>query len=358
MLKRPRIGLIGPDDSQPCGIADYTGLLREALGSRAEVAFAAYRDALEAGRFDSCQALLVQYERSLMPGWDFLPRLARQYPGKIYLVPHEVYAEDPFAFPYANLRAGCRPYLWLKRWRYRWRHREYGRENALQRRGYFAQGIIPVSPSGAEILKAWTPERVKTHIPLAFPAPRPGFPGARPASRDYFPVPPRAILGVFGFLNPSHDYASLLDLLAGLEAGICLLMVGSYRDGERVGEKLDKEVAARGLTARVRVTGYIPAPALDAHLGLCDVFISPWRFKSSSASLLHLFPLGKPIFAADLPLTRYLRGEGAPLEIYTGPAELSAKVKAALEGRYRVPANRYPWTFDKVAEAYLQTMLE
>jgi hypothetical protein len=41
-----RIGLIGPDRSQPCGIADYTARLAHALAGRCELVFVPFRNAL------------------------------------------------------------------------------------------------------------------------------------------------------------------------------------------------------------------------------------------------------------------------------------------------------------------------
>ena len=116
------------------------------------------------------------------------------------------------------------------------------------------------------------------------------------------------------------------------------------------------QAGARGLQGRVRVTGYLPEGELAGHLALCDVFVSPMRFKSNSGSLLHLFHLGKPILAADLALTRYLREEGAPLELYADASELGEGLAAALSGSAPARANRYPWDFGKVAEAYVRIL--
>ena len=41
-----RVGLVGPDRTQPCGIADYTARLAAALAGKCELAFVPFRDAL------------------------------------------------------------------------------------------------------------------------------------------------------------------------------------------------------------------------------------------------------------------------------------------------------------------------
>jgi hypothetical protein len=77
------------------------------------------------------------------------------------------------------------------------------------------------------------------------------------------------------------------------------------------------------------------------------------RFKSSSASVLQLFGQGKPILVPDLPLTRYLKDEGAPLDLYRGPGDLLDRVREIAAGRRGAPADRYRWDAAAVAEAYL-----
>lgn len=357
-----RIGLIGPDRTQPCGIADYTSRLAAALAGKCDLAFVPFRDAFADSRLAGCSGILVQYERSLMPPptreGDFLAALSARHPDRVFVVPHEVYDRDPFAFPYAGLRSRFPPLLWLKRLRYLRLHRDYAAEKRLQARGYGAHRVIPLSGPGAEILRGVAGDKVLDPVPHAFYAPPESgeAQGGTPGRDAFFPVPPKALLGIFGFLNPGLDYGAALDLLAGLDPGVCLLILGGPR-GEKAGEVgLDREVAARGLQARVRVTGYLPEAGLAAHLRLCDAFLCPMRFKSNSGSLLHLLHLGRPIIVSDLPLTRYLRDQGAPLQLYAGPGEMRMQVEAALSGAAPAQANRYPWDFDAVAEAYLRIL--
>ncbi|HKP98269.1 MAG TPA: hypothetical protein VJ385_21235, partial [Fibrobacteria bacterium] len=91
-------------------------------------------------------------------------------------------------------------------------------------------------------------------------------------------------------------------------------------------------------------------------LRLCDVFLCPMRFKSNSGSLLHLVHLGKPILASDIPLTRYLKDEGAPLELYADAEGLRKGLEAAVSGAAPARPNRYPWDFGAVADAYLRVL--
>lgn len=354
MPPRPRIGLVGPDRAQPCGIADYVERLAETLRAECDLAFVPIRAAADSTALADCAAILVHYERSLAPDPDFLPRLGARHPGRVYVVPHEVHSEDPFAFPYASLRAAFPPLLWLKRARYRWRHRAFAREQRLLASGYGVHRVIPLSGPNAEILIARAPGKVLDIVPLARYAPP--EPASPPGRTDWFPWGPRSVLGVFGFLNPATDYASVFDLLAGLDPDAALLILGGQRGGGDLRSRLESEAAARGLSPRIRITGWLPPEQVGGHLRLCDLFLAPMRFKSNSASLLQLLHLGRPILAADLPLTRWLRSQGAPLDLYQGQDELSALASAYLSGRAAPPPNRYPWDFPKAARAYLRAM--
>ena len=360
MSKTLRIGLVGPDQTQPCGIADYTARLAAALGRKCDLVFVPLRalSAAEGAGWEplgACAAILVQYERSLVPGPEFLPGLSRRFPGRVFVVPHEVYVADPFAFPYAQIRSAFPPMLWWKRLRYRRSHRDYAKEKLLQKDAYGAHRVLPLSGPGYAILRDLAGERILPPVPHAFFIPPESVPDAvQPRREAFFPSGARTVLGIFGFLNPGLDYAMVLELLGKRGPGTCLLILGGARGNGTT--DLESEAAARGLTGRVRVTGYLREKDLSAHFLLCDAFLSPMRFKSNSGALLHLLHLGKPVLAFDLPLTRYLKESGAPLELFGNAAELESKLAAFLEGGQAVAPNRYPWSFEAAAETYLRVM--
>jgi glycosyltransferase involved in cell wall biosynthesis len=294
--------------------------------------------------------------------------LAVRHPGRVHVVPHEVDAEAPFAFPYPAVRSAFLPALWWKRLRYQWTHRGYAREKRLQADAYGAHRVIPLSGPGAVILRSLAGDRIMDPVPHAFfNPPESGAAGQEAPSRaGLFPAEVKSVLGIFGFLNPGLDYAAALDLIAALGGSAGLLILGGPRgstegqgggpQGGPVGKWLAEEVEGRGLKGRVRVTGYVPEGALAAHLRLCDAFLAPLRFKSNSGSLLHLLGMGRPILASDLPLTRYLRDEGAPLELYKDAADLLTMARMALRPVHAVSPNRYPWSFPAVADAYLRIL--
>lgn len=357
----PVIALVGPAPDQPCGIADYVRRLEGALSQRCHLIHAAYADALTDPALDGCDGLLVHYERSLVPDPGYLERLARRRPGQVFLVPHEVYAEDPFAFPYAGLRSAFPPLVWLKRLRYRWRHREYARERDLQRRAYHAHRVIPIVREAGDILKSLAdgPGPAGRILP---PVPHarfdPAVPAADPAAgKALFARRPEAVAGIFGFLNPGLDYGAALDLVAAEGGRLGLLLMGGERAGYPVRGLLERAIEGRGIGDSVRVTGYLAESEVGAWLARCDFFLCPMRFKSSSGSLLQLFSAGRPVLVPENPLTRFLRDEGAPLDLYRSPVELRDLAREVMAGRRGAPPDRYRWDLDHVAVAYLKVIL-
>lgn len=358
----PFLSLVGPaEGGRPCGIGDYVRRLESALAGRCRLFRTDYAGALGIPGNEACRGLLVHYERSLVPGPGYLRELCARHPGKVFVVPHEVYPEDPYAFPYDGLRSEYPPVLWLKRLRYRWRHRDYARERALQARGYHAHRVLPLSREGAGILRAAAirPEvaaRVLPPIPIARVEPPVPAAPASATSSPLFPDRPGTVAGIFGFLNPGLDYACAFDLVEAFGGGLGLALLGGDRAGHPMAAGLGAEAARRGLASRVRITGWLPEEELAGRLAECDFFLCPMRFKSNTASLLQLFGQGKPILAPELPLTRYLAEEGAPLDLYRGASELLDLAREAAEGRRKPPADRYRWDIAAVAEAYLDAM--
>ena len=265
-----RIGLVGPDQSQPCGIADYTSHLALALSRKCDLVFVPYRDAEQnlgqgGQALAKSQVILVQYERSLVPDRDFLWRLSKKFPGRVFVVPHEVYGDDPFAYPYSAIRSSFPPWLLVKRLVYHWRHREYTHEKSLQRRAYGAEGVLPLSGPGFEILRTRAGKKILDPVPLAYFTPSLPDPGEPALRREkYFPEGAATVLGIFGFLNPGLDYPMVFDLLERVNSNLSLLIIGGPRPGGVEAMDLKAQVAQRGLVGRVHLTGYLPEAELYA----------------------------------------------------------------------------------------------
>ncbi len=338
-----------PDPAHPCGISDYAGILAASLHKVCECRTLPYAEAFAAAGPD--EAVLLHYERSLLPQSDAFLKEARRIEERLFVVPHEVYAEDPFAYPYSALKA---PHPWLlgaKRAWYRWRHGAFTRELALRKKGYGARLVFPLNGPAADVLRVDVPaSRLGRVIPLIVPPPGRGV-----------AVPPRDAwvrAAVFGFLTPATDYGLIWTLLEK-EPRLQVLLLGGDRQGGSLEESLLAERDRRGMKSRLVITGYLQEASLPGWFAQVDLFLAPFKFKSSTGSLMHLLHLEKPVLAQDLPLTRWLVAEGAPLLLCRDSADWLARVSGFCGGTpLDIPPLRYPWSPDRVAEAYVEAMRE
>ncbi len=359
-----RLALIGPDDSIRCGIADYVFDLRSALAARCDLRFFDYESSLKTQALSECQALLVHYERSRVPGPGYLRKLSLRHPGKLFVVPHEVYGKDPLAFPYEGLRSRHSLGLFLKKALYRWRHRAYAREKELEGQGYHARGVIPLSDPAAAVLRRSGAGNVLKPVPHAAWE-NPGhsvtgklsLAGKLPRREELLPAQPDFVAGIFGFLNRGVDYSLAFTMLERFPK-MGLLLLGGDRGGGNLRTWLEEEILRRGLQGRVGISGYIETEDTPYYWSLCDLFLCPFRFKSSSGSMLRLVHTGKPIVAGDLAIVHYLQGLGAPFLLYRSQDELASLLRRA--GARTLPAfpNTYPFNFATVAGEYLRVISE
>ncbi len=350
-----RLIVVGPEPGNRCGITDYIYRLLPALEAQASVVYRNYSEALEEVKTGRYAALLVHYERSLVPNPNTLRVLGNSHPG-MFVVPHEVYEEDPFAFRRSELKP-IPGLFWAQKGFYRWRHRAYSQEVDLQNQGYYARGIFPLNQPAFDILN-------KRHLgALCSPIHLASFPPLKPPSppelrNSLFPNShPQRILGIFGFLTATNDYGMVLDTLT-LNENMALLVLGGERLRQGLEARFQAEVRIRGLSERVILTGFIPEEELHAYLMVPDAFVFPARFKSSSGSLLRLFHLGKTIFATDLPLTRDVAKQGGPLHLFRNPKEFQALIQQWRKGSLALSPNNYPYTLEFVAQAYVKAMCQ
>jgi glycosyltransferase involved in cell wall biosynthesis len=172
---------------------------------------------------------------------------------------------------------------------------------------------------------------------------------------------------VFGFLSPSTDYTLLWDLLERLPQ-LQILLLGGDRStatnfeggakGEsasKISESLAGEARRRGWANRLVITGFIPDDGLPGWFAQADLFLAPFKFKSSTGSLMHLLNLNRPVLTSDMPLTRWLCEEGAPLTLCQSRTDWVEKVSEWVIGLpQECLPQKYSWTPEKVAQAYVR----
>lgn len=356
---------VGTRANVPCGISDYAKLLAtdlQNLESKAEAPSASLRfevmsmdaeAAVEWCRVHRHQkaVLLCHYERSHFPENLWEPLIASPRQHAVFVIPHEVYAENPFAFPYHQVKSKWPGLTWVKRARYRLRHRDWFAELSLQARGYGACAVFPLTQYAMSLLHERCPQCDLTAIPL----------GSRPQMKVMQNFSPFAEqketlhVAIHGFLNPGLDYALAFRALAKC-AGVILHVLGTYRSGPLTLEAVKALADEQGVADRVLWEGGLSAHDLAGRLQAYDGFLCPFRFKSTSASLLDVLATGRRVAAATLPITLETRAYGGDLELFEGEEDLVAILqrwkaqKATGEGY--APHTTYAYSIETVAKLY------
>ncbi len=128
--------------------------------------------------------------------------------------------------------------------------------------------------------------------------------GGRDEIRRRYGLGDAVVIGFVGSLKPWHGVARLIEALRRLPVGTRLLIVG---DGPERGS-LESDIASRGLTERVVMTGTLAHAEVAAHLAAMDIAIAPYRpqphFYFSPLKVVEYMAAGVPVIASsqgDLP---------------------------------------------------------
>lgn len=164
------------------------------------------------------------------------------------------------------------------------------------------------------------------------------------------------VLGI-GRLAPKKDFASLVEAFARVapatDARLVLLGEGPERAA------LEGLVAARGLTDRVDLPGFVDDPY--AHLARCAVFVLSSRWEGLPTVLIEALFCGVPVVSTDCPSgPREILADGRHGRLVpVGDVDALAKgINAGLEGQLR-PADEASWRpfdLDVAVERYLDVV--
>ncbi len=352
------IAIVGPKSSVPCGIQDYVQKVYEVWKSNLvegeSVDFLSYQEALENVPLINYHKIFIHYEASLVPSETYLKELNCTYPQKVYVTPHEVYEEDPFAYPYPKIQSRFWPLLKWKQLRYKLKHKDYQKEKQLQSRGYDVYKTIPLCQVNWEALKKTGANNLLPVVPFAslpLTSRNEKFKKEARGLGNYFPEPPQFVLGLFGFLSPAIDYEIVFKALSQCPQEVGLLLIGGGKEnGEK--EKMKKKIKDLGLKNKVGMTGYVLSTELESFFDLCQAFVCPFKFKSNSSSLLRLSIYDKPLLTSDIPLTQELKGLGLALNFYKNASDIVTFCVKGLNGKLYQKKQNYPYSFKKVIEMY------
>lgn len=171
---------------------------------------------------------------------------------------------------------------------------------------------------------------------LPMPAPRVVRATDDTAFRDRWDLKDRFIVTIFGFLARRKGYPIALDALKRLPEPVTLLIAGGAHPADRSNPRawLEAEIAARGLTGRVRCLGYVPGEEVPELMAASDLVLAPFTAMSASASLHLALAHGRPVLASDLEANRAL-----PC-VALFPAGDAAALAEAVEALRRDPKRR------------------
>jgi glycosyltransferase involved in cell wall biosynthesis len=118
--------------------------------------------------------------------------------------------------------------------------------------------------------------------------------------------PDQTLLAYFGMISRSKGLETLLEALERLPPSVSLLLVGGPSPAphdQEYAAAIQRRIVARGLEARVCVTGHCPAPDVSGHLLAADAAVLPFADGASfrRGSLLAALAHGAPVVTTHPP---------------------------------------------------------
>lgn len=258
---------------------------------------------------ENTSLLHIQYEPDLLTKQDW-KRISSQVDIPVVVTLHEVYKQDPFSFPYNRIYSSVPGLTMLKKWIYRRRHPKFAREQALIQKSFFARFVQvhyefqkqTLVHKGMDADKIHViPHGVKERHPVSFQS-KPGI----------------IQFGTFGFLNPSLDYEFALRCLAKLEIPWKYSIGGGPRlpEHRQIADSILHLSEKLKIRDKIEITGYLSEDEMDTFLQATNIYLAPFKFKSSSGSLMHAISYGLPVIAPDLDIIREINQRVPLVEIY------------------------------------------
>ncbi len=249
---------------------------------------------------------LVPWQNQYEP---FITRIRRPL-----VITRHVTFDGPLTVPGSGVRHGIRRAKWAayNSW--------LGPYATYLNKGVFvhAERIIVLSARLKEHLVARGLDAGKIHV---VPAGVPVVPAAAGGEvlRRAWGWEDKRVLGIFGYITPAKGHKLAVQALSQLPEDVVLLVAGGVRrDSDQVVlDELQRDIAAAGLGARVRVTGFLEDVDVPAHIAACDLLVYPATHADSSYSLVTgLAYDSAPIVASDVYGHREVAERGAGITLF------------------------------------------
>jgi glycosyltransferase involved in cell wall biosynthesis len=146
----------------------------------------------------------------------------------------------------------------------------------------------------------------------------------------------KRVLGMFGFITPAKGHLVTLNALAQLPDDYVLLIAGGLRreQDRPILAALKRRIRALDLAGRVRITGYLAATDIPAHISACDMLVYPYTHADFSTSVVWgLAYQHVPVVISDIPTHRDLADWCGCVELFnSGDAAHLAHIVQQLAG--------------------------
>jgi glycosyltransferase involved in cell wall biosynthesis len=142
------------------------------------------------------------------------------------------------------------------------------------------------------------------------------------------------LVAMVGWMNPRKNYELVVEALSLLPDTTELWLIGGVGLGlDWYREKVEELARARGVDARVTITGSVPESELEQRLAAVDVGLCPYQRISASGSLSTFLGARRPVIATDVEFVREL-SDLAPTVVYRlerlDAATLAASIRLSL----------------------------
>lgn len=142
------------------------------------------------------------------------------------------------------------------------------------------------------------------------------------------------IVTVLGWIHPDKGHQLLVEALPELPSDVQVVFAGRPSlGGEGFGEELLALAKEKGVSDRLRITGYLSEEDLERYLVATDLAICPFKKLSASGSLSTWISVARPVLASDVPqIDEYNRLEPGAIQTFAPytPSALASAVRQML----------------------------
>lgn len=295
-------------EKKRCGISIYSHDYINELKNKCEVIPKDLSAVIDGGEplftnKDSADLVHIQYETSffLKKRRDSYFRLLSKIKIPVIVTLHEVYEEFPQVFPRSKI-SGRGPLLTVKQLVYDYKHPLQTAYTRHCSRSFGADLILVHHRYHKDILlkKGIKPELIEI---LQFPVKK-----SFNEIKFKWKAEKTLLLGSTGFINPGYDYELLFSVLEKLDADWKFIWIGGLRDNEhdRILQDIKQRIISSGWQNRFEITGWVSDEKQDELLKNVDIYLSLFKYRSSSSTVSRAIGALKPVISTEIPMIKEL----------------------------------------------------